>query len=95
MSKLVPKLVPFKAGQTWSHKWHYDWASFGELPPQYDKIYIVKRTAKMVAYQRNGGPIKRAKIQSWPKGHQHYVKGNEYFKKEIVGYYRNEHMKLL
>ena len=47
MSKLVPKLVPFKAGQTWSHEWHYDWASFGELPPQYDKIYIVKRTAKM------------------------------------------------
>ena len=81
----MSKLASFKAGQTWLHKWHYDWASFGELPPVYDKIYIVKRTAKMVTYQVNGGGIKRAKIQSRPKGHRFYVKGNEYFKKEIVG----------
>jgi len=91
----MSKLVPFKTGQTWSHKWHYDWASFGELPPQYDKIYIVKRTAKMVAFQVNGGPIKRSKIHSRIKGERHYVKGNEYFKKEIIGYYSNEHMNLL
>ena len=91
MPKMPKKLVPFKAGQTWVYEWHYDWASFGDQPPQHEKIYIVKRTKAMITYKKNGGDMKRVKIQTDVKG----VKGNERFNRELVGYYNNELMKLL
>jgi hypothetical protein len=92
----MSKLVPFQPGQTWSYQWHYDWASFGDLPPEYDKIYIVKRTAKMIQYHMGDGYYKRAKIQTWPKKHNP-KKGVEFFTtgRGTTRVYSNERMTLL
>ena len=50
----------------------------------------------MIQYQREDGPIKRAKILTYPKGHRYYAEGNEHFKKDIpFGYYDNSRMQLL
>jgi hypothetical protein len=89
----MSKLVPFQSGQTWSHKWHYDWASFGEQPAQYDNIFIVKRTAKMIQYHMGDGNIRRAKIKTWPK-----KKGTEFFvsgRGTATHVYSNERMTLV
>ncbi len=94
----MSKFIPFKAGQTWSYEWHYDWASFGEQPAQYMKIYIVKRTAKMIQYHMGDDEITRAKIKTWPKKSPHFRKGVEFFTTgsgTATRVYSNERMKLL
>ena len=93
----MSKLVPFQPGQTWSYEWHYDWASFGEQPAQYEKIFIVKRTAKMIQYHMRDGDIIRAKIKTWPKKHK-CKKGTEFFvsgRGTATRVYSNERMTLL
>jgi len=93
----MSKLVSFQAGQTWSCEWYYDWASFGEQPAQYEKIFVVKRTAKMIQYHMGDGDIIRAKIKTWPKKHK-AMKGTEFFvsgRGTATRVYSNERMTLL
>jgi len=83
----------FEAGQKWSREWHYDWASFGEQPTQYETIHIVRRTPHMIIYHFGDPDVSyRSKVKTFTG------QTSEYF---ATGFgtatrvYNTMHMKLL
>ena len=78
----MPKSTPFATGQVWLQPRKYDWASFGELPTEYARTVILKRTKKMVKFKMfNGhysdGAIVTAKVKTWTRSDG---STSEYFK---------------
>lgn len=65
-AKKVKVIHKFQAGQRWSNEVHYDWASFGELPTDYEIIHIIRRTPHMVIYHFGDQKIYRSKIKTFP-----------------------------